>query len=105
MSKTAGALLLVLGLAVGLWLGFNPKAHQETVRDWDWASAAVAHARVTSAGGPLVPQPPLVGTRPGSLPRVSTSAAWKEIAAVSETLWHSVQGLWVRVTASIANTR
>lgn len=105
MSKTAGILLLALGLAVGLWLGFNPKAHQETVRDWDRATAAVAHVRLTSEAKPRAPQPPVVKSLPGSLPKVATSAAWKQVSAAFETLWHSVQSLWVRVTASIGNTR
>ena len=105
MSKTAGVLLLVLGLTVGLWLGFNPKAHQATVRDWDRAKAAVAHVRLTSAVRLPAPQPPVVRTKTSSLPQVSTSAAWKEVSAAFDTLWHSVESIWLRLTASIGNTR
>ena len=105
MSKTVGFLLLVLGLAVGLWLGFNPKAHQETVRDWDRAAAAVAHVRLTGAVKTPALRAPVVKIKPISLPRVSTTAAWQQVVAAFEQLWHSVHSAWVRASASIGNTR
>ena len=105
MSRTAGVLLMLLGLAVGLWLGFNPKAHQETVRNWDRATSAIAQVQLPSTAGARAPQPPAATTKPSSLPQVSVSDAWKQVSAAFDTLWHSVQNLWVRVTANIGNTR
>lgn len=35
MPKFAPILLVVVGLAVGLWLGFNPQAHQQIVQSWN----------------------------------------------------------------------
>ena len=108
MSKAAGISLLVLGLAVGLWLGFNPKAHQETLRDWNRATASVAHLKITNAVKPRASQAsqPSAFKLPSiSVSKVSTSAAWKQVSAAFETLWRSVESLWVRATASISNTR
>ena len=102
MSKSTGVVLLLLGLAVGLFLGFNAKAHQATVRDWDRLSSAVAHVRVTAAARPKTPA---VSIKPSSLPPISASSTWKQMSAAVETLWRSVDKLWVRVTASIGNIR
>lgn len=34
MFKTF-AVLFVLGLGLGVWLGFNPQAHEKTIKSWD----------------------------------------------------------------------
>src|SRR5512143_3505758 len=98
MSKTTGVLLLLVGLAVGLWLGFNPKAHQETVRDWNQATASVAHLRLTAPAKQKASQPSGFKVPSISVPKVSTSAAWKQVSTAFEMLLHSVERLWVRVT-------
>ena len=36
----SAVLLLIVGLAVGLWLGFNPQAHQQTIQKWDSVKSA-----------------------------------------------------------------
>ncbi len=38
--RMSGLLLLLVGLAIGLYLGFNPAAHRDLVRWWDRETAA-----------------------------------------------------------------
>lgn len=104
MSRSAG-LLLILGLALGLWVGFNPQAHQQAVQSWDrakssyvsfqsqagvkvqkWTSNLDAHARVNS--GPAQP--------------VTTSKTLKEASSALDTFWNSVQRMWSNLTAQIS---
>ncbi len=46
MGKSA-VLLVLIGLAVGLWLGFNPTTHRELVRWWEHTTASQARTRET----------------------------------------------------------
>jgi hypothetical protein len=105
MSKSAGVVLALFGLAIGLYLGFNAQAHKATVRDWDRVTAGVAHMHLTTTAKPSALGRPAVSNKPISVPKLSTSAAWKQISTAFETLLNSVERLWTRVTASIGNTR
>jgi len=107
MSKFAPILLLVAGLALGLWLGFNPHAHQQVVQDWNHARTALvqvtAKARLTSA--------PAVSTKVNLTTHVqapsvpNASATWKQVTTAFESLVSSLQRLWLNVTARISNSR
>ena len=44
MGKLA-ALLLIAGLALGLWLGFNPTTHKDLIKFWDRARTSPAQAQ------------------------------------------------------------
>jgi hypothetical protein len=105
MSKMAAGLLLIVGLAVGLWLGFNPKAHAETVRDWSRLTESVAHMRFTSAAKLPTSQAPSTAAKPAPHPQISTSTAWRQVSAQLNTFWMSLQHLWRAVAARIGRTR
>lgn len=105
MSKMAAGLLLVLGLAIGLWLGFNPKAHQETVRDWSRLTASVAHMKFSAGVKLPTVEAPKPVAKPAAQPQISTSAAWRQISTELNTLWTSVQHMWRTVTARISTGR
>ena len=106
MSKlTVAGLLLVTGLTIGLWLGFNPKTHQQILQNWNHATAAVAHVGLAAIPKVHTLQAPAAVAKPLSQPKISTSAAWKQISVAFETLWNSVQHLWHTVTARIRITR
>jgi len=110
MTKSA-TLLLIVGLAVGLWLGFNPQAHAQIVKDWGraktsyvqfkaQASTQVRHLDTkVSAVGKSSPK-----AEPVSQSQPNVSAAWKQISTAFETLWSSVQRTWSNITAKIGRT-
>jgi hypothetical protein len=105
MSRTATAVLLVLaGLAVGLWLGFNPRAHQETIQTWDRTRAAIVHAQTTTtvkvgATKPTAAAKPTTSTQP------TASITWKQITTAFDVFWLSLQKLWLNVSARIGTIR
>jgi len=92
-------LLLIAGLAIGLWLGFNPTTHRELVGFWNSATKTdQAHARPVAALNirqldqkvavwfrtttrvQVTPQ-----SRPTALP------IWKQISAALQTFWNAMQ--------------
>ena len=45
----ATVLFLIVGLAVGLWLGFNPQAHQQTIKQWDSVKSGFLNLKAGSS--------------------------------------------------------
>lgn len=101
MSKSAGILLLVLGLAIGLWLGFNPQAHQQTLQTWDHSKTAFVQM---TAKAPAV-HAPTSTAKPAPAVAPTASNAWKQITIAFESMLHSLQRLWLNVTARIRTTQ
>lgn len=101
MSKLGTVLLVVAGLAVGLWLGFNPHAHQQVVQDWDHARTALVHMTTSVRVSPGV----TTAAKPTTRSQPSATGVWKEITAAFDSLVNSLQRLWLNVRASISNTR
>jgi hypothetical protein len=96
MFRTA-VFLLFLGLALGLWLGFNPRAHSEMVRSWDQMRAAYVRFKDSAS---LAIHNWSAGSK-ASQPSGSSSldSAWKQLSADLAAVWHSVENLWSQVTA------
>ncbi len=114
MSKSAG-LLVILGLAVGLWLGFNPQAHKQTVQYWDKAKTALAQVKTqTTAKVNVLDSHTTTWLRSSSKTKVvapaapaapSASSTWKQITAFFNTLWTSVQRMWASLTNKLAKIK
>jgi hypothetical protein len=111
MVKPA-VLFLVLGLVVGLWLGFNPQAHRQTIQKWDSAKTAYLKikaettAKIQGLNSHLSFSPqssPKSSSAPQSQPAVST--AWKQVSTSFEVIWNSMQRFWANATAKISTTR
>ena len=108
MFRSAGV-LLIFGLAVGLWLGFNPNAHQRMVESWDHAKSLYVQATSDSS---VKVHNWFTGvdswTRTNSQTNSKTdtqlteSPAWRQISAVFETFWSSLQRIWLDVKANLA---
>ena len=106
-----GVLLVLAGLAVGLWLGFNPATHKELVRLWNSTSATAASpARGRSPGLISLRQldarvarffrsAPKVQAEPKSQPE--TPSAWTQISAALQALWHALERIWLSILAKI----
>jgi hypothetical protein len=109
MAKSA-VLLLTIGLAFGLWLGFNPQAHQQTIEKWDSVKSAyvkfVSDTRVKIQG---LSSHNIITLHqgPASAPKTGpdVSSAWKQISTALAAAWNSVQRFFVNVTAKINSTR
>ncbi len=109
MGKSA-VLLLLAGLALGLWLGFNPTTHRDLVRWWDRTTASQARTRETptaaislrtldrsinrwfrTAARPQSPTPE----------RSSPAPTGNQILATLQTFWHALQQAWARFLLSL----
>lgn len=124
MVKSA-VLLLVLGLAAGLWLGFNPQAHQQTIQKWDSVkseylrimagvnlktqglNSTQATSSVQTHSKSRSKSAPATASQPQSQPVISTD--WNQISTqvstAFETAWNSVQGFWANISAKISTAR
>jgi hypothetical protein len=105
MGKSA-LLLILVGLVVGLWLGFNPTTHRELVRWWDRTTAA-SQARASGTPSADVSLRQLdrriarwfrTETRPPSTPPASSSPVptGNEILSTLQAFWHALEQVWVR---------
>ncbi len=99
-----GLLFLVIGLAVGLWLGFNPTTHRDLVRWWNREVASEAK------GNPVAG----LNTRPSNsrlarslrsspqpeAPR-NTVPTWNQIVAELHTFWLALEQAWLNFLAQL----
>ena len=112
MAKS-GLLLLVIGLVVGLWLGFNPQAHQQTIQQWDSVKSSFLKLKVeTTAKVPSLNFNSTTSVQTNSKSKSaptaqqpSTSFNWKQVTTAFEPIWSSLQKIWASVTAKISATR
>jgi hypothetical protein len=100
-------LLFVLGIALGLWLGFNPQAHGKVVQNWDhtnvffvrletnfsntidaWTMRTKAQAQV---GQKTVSN---ISTRP-------FKTAWQQFVSAGETFLQSIQRIWLGLVGNL----
>jgi hypothetical protein len=108
----AAVIFLILGLSAGLWLGFNPQAHQQTIQKWDSAKSAYLQTeakttvQIQDLNSHLTSSfrtHPQTSPTPPSQPPVSS--AWRQITTSSQSLWNSMQRIWANVTVKINTTR
>jgi hypothetical protein len=107
MGKFA-VLFILAGLAVGLWLGFNPAAHRQVVRMWERANAGQAS----------VPLQPLINFRrlnrqaarwlgardevaPQAQPANPKLLNWQEISDAFQAFVHAVRQIIVGLLTKI----
>lgn len=100
MGRSA-ILLALAGLALGLWLGFNPVTHREIVRWWERTSAGQSRER-PSTGLSLhrldrgLTQWFRTAPRPASPPAESNTApTGRQIGATLQAFWQALQQLWL----------
>ncbi|HTP01697.1 MAG TPA: hypothetical protein VMJ64_10010 [Anaerolineales bacterium] len=100
---------LLVGLAIGLWLGFNPAAHRDVARWWDRttskesASAVPGVASVQPLNRELsrllrsAPRPqPTPNTQPNAVP------AGPQISAELQALWNSLLRILNQIAARVS---
>jgi hypothetical protein len=113
MGKSA-VLLVLLGLVVGLWLGFNPTTHRELARWWDHTAAPAAHTSGTPTADVNLRQLDRRITRwfrtearPQSTPPAASSPvpSSNEIVATLQAFWHALEQVWVRLLQTLGIKR
>lgn len=102
-------LMILAGLAVGLFLGFNPTTHRDLVRWWDSTSASQRQAQATPA--PFSLSLRQFDSKVARLFRASsnsqttarsrppTQSLWSQIVAAVQSLWHALQRIWLSILA------
>ncbi len=114
MAKSA-IFLLVVGFALGLWIGFNPQLHKQAVTSWDHTRAFFANlqTQVSSAShgisfqsnvkvqsNPQTQSSPQAQSKSG--PGMQTvNVMWRQVSSILATLWNSLQHLWLQIRASL----
>ncbi len=104
MAKSA-VLLLIVGFALGVWLGFNPQAHKQVVDTWNNAKAFFVNmqAQVSGkAGSNSAASQPNAQGQAKSNPGVQTaSVVWRQISSMLATVWNSLQRIWFQIRADL----
>ena len=111
-------LLILAGLAVGLFLGFNPTTHRDIAR---WWSSATAQAAVSQRQANRTPAPLIslrqfdnsvarlfrTATRPQTSVRSepATLPGWSQIVAALQAFWHALQQIWLSLVASFGRAK
>ncbi|HEX8991900.1 MAG TPA: hypothetical protein VF784_09500 [Anaerolineales bacterium] len=110
--------LILAGIAVGLFLGFNPTTHRDLARWWNTEATgtAVQQRQAERTPAPLIslrqidnsmarlfrtaPRPQTnVHSQPATLP------GWSQIVAALQSLWHALQRIWLSLMAKFAGAR
>lgn len=106
MFKSAG-LLLVLGLAIGLWLGFNPQAHQKVLQSWNETKASYLKiqtqiaAKFNGWGTQLSSTKQTASNSSANSVPKWINTAWQQLASIFNTIWNSVRRLWSSISANL----
>lgn len=98
MFKTF-TVLFVLGLALGIWLGFNPQAREKTDSSWDEAKTFLVTMKTQI---PAVTQDWMIQLKSSVQSGArQVSFAWRQTSVVFTSLWDSVHHIWLRLTTGI----
>ncbi len=101
MFKTG--LLLLLGLGIGLWLGFNPQAHRKMLQNWNEAKASYmrVQAQISSKFDDWTAQPGLQRQSTSSAAPKWIRTAWQQLGSIFNTIWSSVQRIWLSLSSNL----
>jgi hypothetical protein len=103
----AAVLLFVLGIALGLWLGFNPMMHEKVVQNWDHAMTFLGDlgANISTTIGAWTSRARTqvqVGQKTVSKVNAKPFAnAWQQFAAAWSTFIDSLQRIWHELASNI----
>jgi hypothetical protein len=101
-------LFLLVGLAIGLWLGFNPAAHRDVVRWWDRTNSRETPSAMPSALNSrqldrslsrLLRSTPRSQTATPT--ERSTVPTGTQISTELQAFWNALQRIWLDILARI----
>lgn len=93
------AVLLVLGIALGAWIWFNPQTHKKAVQSWEDTKTAFVSMKTDVSAKTHGWMIDLKSSGQSGARQVDN--VWKEISSVFTTLWDSIQHLWRSLTARL----
>ncbi len=107
MLKSAG-LVLLLGLVLGLWLGFNPQAHGKVVENWNNTreffvrletnfSAAISAWTMRTKAQAQAGQKTISG-----ITNKPFATAWQQFVSAGGTFLQSMQKIWLELTTNLS---
>jgi hypothetical protein len=91
--------LFVLGLGLGLWIGFNPQAHERTIQSWNETRASFitlqAKALNTMHSWSISSKP---NKQAGSQ---TFTAVWKQTTSIFTAIWDGVRHIWLEIQSQL----
>ncbi len=105
------ALLIILGMALGLWLGFNPQMHAKVVQSWDrtkvfFAKLGTNFSATANSWTSQTKVRAQVGQKStASLSSRSFSTAWKQFVSAWSTFMESLQKIWHELASNVSSNK
>ncbi len=105
-------LFLLIGLAVGLWLGFDPATHRDLVRWWDRTErngaastlpGIVNTRQLSRKAGRLLQTSPKPQQAPQDQPSVVPTS--RDISVELQAFWNALQRIWLQFLASLRGSK
>lgn len=107
MGRT-GLLFLLIGLAAGLWLGFNPTTHRDLVRWWNREVASEASGKPVAGLSARQLNSRLARSlrsspQPLAQPEAqrNTVPTWNQIVAELHAFWLALEQVWLNFLAQL----
>jgi len=98
MLKTITA-LFVLGLALGLWIGFNPQAHEKAARSW--AEVHASFLTVKAGVSDAMHNEAVSLKSSGQTGSQWMAVVWKQASSIIATIWDDVRRTWLEITSRL----
>jgi hypothetical protein len=105
MLKSTGLLLLV-GLALGLWLGFNPQAHGKVVQNWNNTKTFFERLETnfsTSINAWTMRTKDQAQADQKAASRITTkpfATAWQQFVSAGGAFLQSMQKIWLELVTN-----
>ena len=102
--RTSALLFLVVGLAIGLWLGFNPTSHRDLVRWWDRETSSRAErnlgvSQLNSRLSRSLQNSPKPLAQPGA--QTDTVPTTGQIGTELHAFWVALERVWLNLLAQL----
>jgi len=104
MSRIAAAALLVaVGLGIGLWLGINPESRAAVEENWQRAGDSLARIQVDLDVAPgSAGSPPAENESNNDSTQTQQPSPLAPLARMVQDLWEATQQLWSSLVARVA---
>ena len=98
MLKTF-SVLFVLGLALGLWIGFNPQTHDKAVQAWTEAPTWFATAKLNMSDAMHNWSLSLKTSEQAGGQKIMV--VWKQASSIFPAIWDNVHRIWLEITTRL----
>ena len=95
MLKTF-TVLFVLGLSLGLWLGFNPQAHEKTIKSWDDVRTSFVTVKASVSDAIRNWSVSLKSNEQSGGQKMTV--VWKQASSILTTMWDGAHRIWTEIT-------